>query len=160
MRKVTNGLISNVLPAIQEFHNLFSVKPPIMLSTAVALHEDDVLKLFQKYDKSRILICEKWADKNPEDNKPIIVFIDRNGNEVDKEAKDAQGNPLAIGTKYQMTDENKELFQKDWDELLNIEVDVQSFQVTLDQIKGFDVEPAAMPHLSAFLKFFVAMPVD
>ena len=152
MRKVTNSTIVGTAQALPEFKNLFSVKAPSKLLTAVALHEDDIVVRYKAYEKARVSICEQLADKD-ENGKPEMIPIEVNG-EVQK---DANGNPI---TKYKLSPENSVLVEQQIADLGDAMVDVQSYQLSLDDIKDFNVEPAMFPHISPFLKYFVKFDVE
>lgn len=136
MRDVTNQLIAGAFLGVKEFKGLFTGKSSGMLLFAVSQHEDVLVEKYTKYEKARIGLCEKWADKDNE-GKPVIIKIDENT------------------SRYQFTTENEKSFNDEWDELKQTTVEVPSFKVTLEQIKDLQIEPGMWPNSTSFFKYFV-----
>lgn len=141
MRKVTNLTVATVVEAIKQFKGLFTAKAPFKLNYAILKHEKPLQAHFIDYTTARIALCDELCKKD-EAGKAILTPI----------GKDKDGNDI---TSYKFSDENMVVFNQKLTELNNIEVEVPDFQVSLEDMKEFAVEPGMLPLMSPFLEYFV-----
>lgn len=89
---------------------------PISLSYAVSYNLEVLSKELKKYDQARIKLCEQYANKE-EDGTPMKITENVNG---------------TAQSVYNISDENRKLLEKDMDELLETEVDLDIRTVKMD----------------------------
>lgn len=82
---------------------------PSKLSFAISYNMEKFQQEFNRIEKEREKLCERYADKD-EDERPVIV------------------NSMVDGMKkqtYKMSEENSKLFAEEYEGLLDVEVDIE-----------------------------------
>lgn len=82
---------------------------PSKLSFAISYNMEKFQREFNRIEKEREKLCERYADKD-EDDRPIMV------------------NSMVDGMKkqtYKMSEENSKLFGEEYEDLLDTEVDIE-----------------------------------
>jgi|GEM_PF-2894318 hypothetical protein len=154
MRNVTNELAIGAFQATNQFKQLFSTKASAKLLYAISKHEDALLKHATDYDRARIVIVEGLADKDDQ-GKAIILYLDENENEVDKDAKDENGNLRFKTSKYKMSPDKEFELNAELKDLLALDVEVPDYQISIDELSELKIEPAMWPGASAFMKYYI-----
>ena len=130
MRKVKNSEVLGMNTAIAEFEKL-NEKIPFKLSYALSKHKDALQKHAIDFDKARIAICEEYADK------------DENGKAI-----------INQDSGYKLTEENMKTVNEKVFDLLEEEVEVPDYQVSVNDLPNdFGFSPAAFPNNSIFMRY-------
>lgn len=89
---------------------------PISLSYAVSYNLEVLSEELKKYEQARIKLCEQYANKN-EDGTPMKMTENVNG---------------VTQSVYDISDENRKLLEKEMEELLETEVDLNIRTVKME----------------------------
>jgi adenylosuccinate lyase len=115
MRKVTNQIVANVHTATMAFSTV-AKGIPVKLGYAIAKHYDSIQKHLADIEKCRIAACEKYSAKNE------------------------KGEPKTLEDgSYDIADMDS--FQKEFQELLMIEVEVPEYQVSIADLPNEYIMP-------------------
>ena len=130
MRKVKNAEALAMNKAIAEFEKLKG-KIPFKLTYALSKHRDSIQKHCIDFEKARIGICEEHADK------------------------DAAGKAIVEpGSGYKLSEENLRLVNEKVLDLLNEEVEVPDYQVSVGDLPNdFGFSPEEFPTHSVFMRY-------
>jgi len=130
MRKVKNAEVLAMSNAIAEFERLID-KVPFKLNYALSKHRESIKQHVTDFEKARIAICEEYADKDKE-GKAII--------NPDSGYKLNEGNLKVVNDKVM--------------ELLNEEVEVPDYQVSVaDLPHDFGFSNAEFPNNGIFMQY-------
>lgn len=121
------------------FFDLVKVKDlilPSKLSFAVSRNLGKLQREVERIEKERKRLCELYADKDKK-GEPVMVKSVINGN---------------ITQQYKISGENKELFEEEYNELLDAEVDIEIHTVKREVIERCEeVERYDIPSVSQLL---------
>lgn len=82
---------------------------PSKLSYAIVYNVEALQKEEERIEKEREKLCEQYSEKD-EEGKPVMINSIINGNKVKE---------------YKMTEENEKLLNEEYNELLDMEVDIE-----------------------------------
>lgn len=82
---------------------------PSKLSYAIVYNVEALQKEEERIEKERKKLCEQYSEKD-EEGKPVMINSIINGNKVKE---------------YKMTEENEKLLNEEYNELLDMEVDIE-----------------------------------
>lgn len=106
---------------------------PSKLSFAISYNMEKFQREFNRIEKEREKLCERYADKD-EDERPIMV------------------NSMVDGTKkqtYKMSEENSKLFAEEYEDMLDTEVDIEIRTVNKEVVERCeDVDRYNIPSVS------------
>lgn len=97
---------------------LGNMRLPSKLSFAISCNTEKLQGEVRRIEKERVKLCEQCADKDDE-GKPIMVKSIINGKEVQQ---------------YKISDDNRKLFEEEYNAILDAEVDIQIRTVKPDVI--------------------------
>lgn len=112
---------------------------PSKLSYAIAYNAEALRKEAERIEKERKKLCEQYSEKD-EEGKPVMVNSIINGNKIQE---------------YKMTEENKKLLNEEYNELLDMEVDIeirtakQELIERCEEVERYDIP--SVSQLSALL---------
>jgi len=130
MRKVKNSEVLAMNLAIGEFERL-NEKIPFKLGYALSKHRDAIQKHCVDFEKTRVAICEEYADKD-ETGKAII-------------------HP---DSGYKLSEDNFKTVNEKVIDLLNEEVEVPDYQVSVNDLPNdFGFSPAEFPNNAVFMRY-------
>ncbi|MCC7575003.1 hypothetical protein KO361_05405 [Candidatus Woesearchaeota archaeon] len=116
--KLKNRVVIEAIPAL---NNLSDVKLPVKTSYVIAKNIRELSKILEDIEKIKKQVFDKWVEK------------------------DKDGNPISEGNKegvFKLKKNNE--FNKEMNELLDIENDVNISTVTLDDLEGVDLTPGTI----------------
>ncbi len=106
---------------------------PSKLSFAISYNLEKLQKESERIENERKKLCEQYADKD-EDGKSIMVKSIINGTETQT---------------YKMSDENRKIFDDEYNDLLNTEVDIEIRTVKSEVVERCEqVERYSIPSVS------------
>jgi hypothetical protein len=116
--KLKNKVVIDAIPAL---NSLSEIKLPVKTSYVIAKNIRELSKILEDVEGVKKKIFDKWVEK------------------------DKDGNPLTQDNKQDVfkLKKNNE-FNKDLNELLEIENDVNISKVNLDDLKGVDLAPSTL----------------
>lgn len=108
-----------VLEHCRELNRMGHLVLPSKLSFAISCNLEKLTREADRVEKERTKLCRRYADKG-EDGDPVTVDSVSNG-EVSKE--------------YKMTKENRELFGKEYDAVLDTEIEIEIRSVKMEEVE-------------------------
>lgn len=92
---------------------------PSKMGYAISCNYEKIIKELEKIEKERIKLCKQYADK------------DENGNPImDKSVVDGKET-----SSYHMTDENRETFNEEYNELLDSETNIEFRKLNMEIVE-------------------------